>query len=209
MLSGSQTLVSTLKACVNYRSFGLWSLLLVVLWLLSPAGGQAVLRAMTLEQHVVNSTYPLMFHPAQDVGVPFLTDMWGSASGQSSLAGITRMTMGAAISAPNAAAVLANGTNTNFERGLRQLGGAAKVIAAARTDVWGNVRMPYLEKLPAYNVEAPHSWVHVPTDETTVFESLIGVPIRGIPDDVIGNASFTVAAAYTTLKVSQVPQRLY
>ncbi|KAF3048550.1 hypothetical protein E8E11_009603 [Didymella keratinophila] len=41
VLSRSQTLASTLKACVSYRSFELWSLLLVILWSLSPAGGQA------------------------------------------------------------------------------------------------------------------------------------------------------------------------
>lgn len=165
-----------------------------------------MLRAMTLEQHVINSTYPLMYHPTQDIGIPFLADMWGSASGQSALAGIVRMTIGAAISAPNAAAILVNGTNTNFQSSVRRLGGAAKVITAARTDVWGNVRVPYLEKLPGYNAEVPYAWVDVPTNETIVFESLIGVPVRGIPDDIVGNASFTVSAAYTTLKVSQVSQ---
>ncbi|KAJ4381903.1 hypothetical protein N0V86_003272 [Didymella sp. IMI 355093] len=103
------------------------------------------------------------------------------------------------------AAILVNGSDPNFERGLQQLGGAEKVIAAAKTDVWGNVRMPYLEKLPEYNIETPYAWVDVPVDETTVFESLIGVPIRGIPDNIVGNASFMVSAAYTTLKVSQVP----
>lgn len=203
MLSGSQTLVSTLKACVNFRCLGLWTLLLILVWSLSPAGGQAVLRSMTLEQHVENTTYPLMYHPTQEIGIPFLTSMWGSGSGQSQLAGIVRMAMGAAISAPNAAAILVNGSNANFERGVERLGGVANVIAAAKTDVWGNVRMPYLERLPGYNAETPHTWVDVPTDETTVFESLIGVPVRGIPDNLVGNASFTVSAAYTTLKVSQ------
>ncbi|KAJ4404723.1 hypothetical protein N0V91_005671 [Didymella pomorum] len=111
--------------------------------------------------------------------------------------------MGAAISAPNAAAILVNGTDANLEHGLRQLGGAAKVIAAARTDVWGNVRMPYLEKLPGYNAEEPYAWVGVPTNEITVFESLVGVPVRGIPDNLVGNASFTVSAAYATLKCAE------
>jgi hypothetical protein len=162
---------------------------------------------MTVEQHVIKYTYPLMYHPTEDISIPFLTDMWGSASGQSALAGIVRMTMGAAISAPNAAAILVNGTDANLEHGLRQLGGAAKVIAAARTDVWGNVRMPYLEKLPGYNAEEPYAWVGVPTNEITVFESLVGVPVRGIPDNLVGNASFTVSAAYATLKVSRIPPR--
>lgn len=176
--------------------------MLLIAWSLSPAGGQAVLRSVAIERPVLNTTHSLMYHPAQSIGIPFETDMWGSASGQSGLAGAVRMMMGAAISAPNAAAILVNGSNEDFASGIRRLGGAAKVIASAKTDVWGNARMPYLEKLPGYNNRTPYEWVNVPTDETVVYESLIGVPVRGLPDNIVGNATFSVSAAYTTLQVS-------
>jgi len=112
------------------------------------------------------------------------------------------MILGAVLSAPNAAAILANGTSPTFDESIERLGGVAKVLEASKMDIWGNVRMPYLEKLPHYNRETPHDWVDVPTDEIPVYESLIGIPIRGIPPGIVGNLTFAVSAAYTTLKVS-------
>ena len=78
------------------------------------------------------------------------------------------MVVGAAISAPNATALLVNRSSPDFQQVIERLGGATKIIAVAKTDVWGNIRIPYLEMVPGYRNETPHAWVDVPSDETIV-----------------------------------------
>ena len=120
MLSSSYTLVSTMKACINLQFLSIWTFVLLVLWSLSPAGGQAVLRSITIEQPIENTTYPLVYCPSREAGVPFDQSIWGSASSgaQNSAGGAIRMIFGAVLSAPNAAAILANGTSTEFEQSI-------------------------------------------------------------------------------------------
>ncbi|KAF2754488.1 hypothetical protein EJ05DRAFT_143158 [Pseudovirgaria hyperparasitica] len=206
LLSSSDTVVSTLKTCFDLQYISIWPLALIAIWLLSPAGGQAVLRALTLHTPVLTASYPLTYHPSSAIGIPLDTLTWGSASSgfYGAAGGVVRMAFGAVISAPNAAALLVNGTTTagSFDEAVERLGGVEKVLAAARTDIWGNVRMPLLEMLPGYDAGKPGEWVDVPTDQVPVYESLVGVPVRGVPMGEVGNLTFGIAAAYTRLTCS-------
>jgi hypothetical protein len=202
MLSNSHTLVSTIRACVTFQFFSLWTAVLLIIWALSPAGGQAVLRSVTIEQAAQNTSYPLVYFPATTDGIPFYEDLWNSASTLASNAAMIKTLLGAVITAPNSAALLANGSSLNFEDGLDRLGGAAKVISASKQDIWGNVRVPYLELLPGYKIHTPFDWVEVPTDQVVAYESLVGIPVRGTPLGDVGNITFPLSAVYTTLKVS-------
>ena len=116
--------------------------------------------------------------------------------------------MGAAFSAPIAAFVEPYKNQTDsYKNGLSRFGDFANMQMASKKDIWGNVRMPYLEKLIGYDFDNPYAWVDVTAhnlDLSVPYESLIGVPIRGLPDFTVGNATFLMSAAYTTFQVSLI-----
>lgn len=112
------------------------------------------------------------------------------------------MVFSAAISAPNAIDALSNTSTLGVTDGLKDMGGEAYVREIGKMDIWGNPRIPYLEKLPGYSVEKPFEWVDVPTDEIPIYASLVGIPVRGLPAHVTGNATFEVGAVYVTVNVS-------
>lgn len=115
-----------------------------------------------------------------------------------------RTMFGAAMTSPSAAGICANESSPKFSEGIERLGGLAEVIEASKTDIWGNVRMPYLELLPGYKRGSPYDWVDLPTDHIPAYESLAGIPVRGLPLGDIGNLSFRVSAVYAALKVSVI-----
>ncbi|KAH7121729.1 hypothetical protein B0J13DRAFT_512378 [Dactylonectria estremocensis] len=202
ILLGSQTLVNTLKSAFTIRVFSLWTLLLAVLWTISPIGGQAVLRTISIAAHVEAQDYGLNYSPAANVGLPFNHYLWGSASTRGHQLGQIYPMFGAALSAPNALAQASNGSSPYFDTAVRQLGGAAVASVAARVDLWGNVRVPEITSLLGYRSQDPHRWIEVPSDQLVTYESLVGVPVRGMPSEAAGNLSFQLSAAYLTLECS-------
>lgn len=108
---------------------------------------------------------------------------------------------GAAISASNAIAQASNGSSPTFDAAIRGLGGVDTAIAAARMDLWQNVRVPEITDLPDYNPQDPYRWLLVPADRLVTYESLVGVPVRGIPQETPGNISFQLSTTYATLGV--------
>lgn len=198
MFSQSQTLVSTLKECYNLRNLGLWAFLLVGLWSFSPAGGQAVLRLLTIEDNYLTASQDLAYYPRHNLS-------W--SAGNNGLSGATsqrvywQMLLGTALSAPGAEVLLANGSSEGFEDAINRLSLPA-AISGTRQDMWGNVRIPTLHLLPGYDENSPEQWVDVPTDSIVEVESLVGVPIRGIRDTGIGNVTFEISASYNLFEVS-------
>lgn len=108
---------------------------------------------------------------------------------------------GAAISASNAIAQASNGSSPTFDAAIRGLGGVDTAIVAARMDLWQNVRVPEITGLPGYDSEDPYRWLQVPTDRLVTYESLVGVPVRGIPQETPSNISFQLSTTYATLEV--------
>ncbi|KAK8216122.1 hypothetical protein IWZ01DRAFT_524968 [Phyllosticta capitalensis] len=198
MFSQSQTLVSTLKECYNLRNLGLWAFLLVGLWSFSPAGGQAVLRLLTIEDNYLTASQDLAYYPRHNLS-------W--SAGNNGLSGATsqrvywQMLLGTALSAPGAEVLLANGSSEGFEDAINRLSLPA-AISGTRQDMWGNVRIPTLHLLPGYDENSPEQWVDVPTDSIVEVESLVGVPIRGIRDTGIGNVTFEISASYNLFECS-------
>lgn len=67
VLTTSQTLISALRGCFDLRIFSMWSAFLILVWALSPVGGQAVLRSMETTVHEASQTYPLRFYPSNNI----------------------------------------------------------------------------------------------------------------------------------------------
>ncbi|KAF2137023.1 uncharacterized protein K452DRAFT_279190 [Aplosporella prunicola CBS 121167] len=199
MLMGSQTLVSTIKSCYSLRLWGLWAVLLIALWTLSPVGGQAILRSISLERSVEKTNHALIYHPVNNI-TSFSQSPWVGPSGTNSLFGQVRALFGTALSSFSSLPLFSNGSDPDFENTIAQLGGKAETIKAIQTDVWGNVRIPFLQLLPGYNRSDLYQWVNVPTEEVPPYESLIGVPIRGLPMGVVGNMTLQLSTFYTAFK---------
>ncbi|KAL4725720.1 hypothetical protein ACLX1H_007872 [Fusarium chlamydosporum] len=93
----------------------------------------------------------------------------------------------------------ANGSSPNFRESLEQVGGPDEARRLCKQDVWGNVRLPYLHMLSGYNSSDHYSWVYVPNNTIPPYESLVGIPIRGVPSIRAGNATMMVQSSYISL----------
>jgi hypothetical protein len=201
VLLSSQTLVSALKSPFVVRIFTFWTLVLGLIWVISPAGGQAAYRTVRLMSLIETTTHDLMYSPAADIGLPFNRILWASSSNLATQLGRVYALFGAAISASNAIAQASNGSSPTFDTAIRGLGGVDTAIVAARMDLWQNVRVPEITVLLGYDSQDPYRWLQVPTDRLVTYESLVGVPVRGIPQGTPGNISFQLSTAYATLEV--------
>ncbi|KAF4991419.1 hypothetical protein FGRMN_7822, partial [Fusarium graminum] len=201
VLLGSQTFVNTLKTAFSLRIVSPWSILLAIIWTFSPLGGQAVLRAIQVTSNIQVQNHNITYNPAANVGLPFNSFIWESTYFKSYQGKVIPM-FGAALSAPNALLQASNGSSSDFDKVVEQLGRVAVVSAEARTDLWGNVRVPEITSLPGYTRENPHGWVEVPSDRVVTYESLIGIPIKGAPPKTAGNMSLQLSATYLALECS-------
>ncbi|KAM0421035.1 hypothetical protein ACHAPT_011106 [Fusarium lateritium] len=201
VLLGSQTLTNTLRSAVMIRVFSPWTFLLAILWSISPLGGQAVLRTIYTTSHANARDYELMYSPAATIGPPLNYGLWESASYRNTQLGEIAPMFGAALSSPNALGQAANGSSPNFDAMIERIGGSAVASAAARVDLWGNVRVPEIASLPGYRSNDPHRWLDVPSDQLVTYDSLVGIPIRGMPSQTPGKVTLDLSAAYLALEV--------
>ncbi|KPA41667.1 hypothetical protein FLAG1_05421 [Fusarium langsethiae] len=201
-LLGSQTLVSTIKTAFVLRMMSLWTLVLFLLWTFSPLGGQAVLRTIQTTLYTSSQNHEASYVPAADIGLPLNYGIWESASSKANHLGRILPMFGAALSAPNALAQASNGSSTNFDAVIQDLGGVDVASNNARVDLWGNVRVPEITQLPDYDSSNPYKWIKVPSDQLVTYESLIGIPIRGIPSNSAGNFTLQASASYMALECS-------
>ncbi|KAF4443182.1 hypothetical protein F53441_11491 [Fusarium austroafricanum] len=194
ILMGSLTMTSTLKLMVWVRLISFWSPLLIMAWALSPLGGQSVLRAVTLEAEVIQHDFPIVTYPSTEwkAGFDHLPVLVAPPYG-------LRTVFGAAFSSSATRLMHANGSSPNFSNTLKQVGGPDEARRITQQDAWGNVRIPFLHMLKGYDLDKPHVWVDVPNNTIPPYESLIGVPIRGIPSTRAGNATMMLQSSYISL----------
>ncbi|EKJ74661.1 hypothetical protein FPSE_05129 [Fusarium pseudograminearum CS3096] len=202
ILLGSQTLINTIKTAFVLRMLSVWTLVLFVLWTFSPLGGQAVLRTIRTKSHISSQEHKISYIPAADAGPPLNFALWESSSTRGDQLGRILPMFGAALSAPNALAQASNGSSKRFDAVIKQLGGVDVASKDAKVDLWGNVRVPEITQLPGYNNLDLYNWIKVPSDQLATYESLIGIPIRGIPSNSAGNFTLQISASYIALECS-------
>ncbi|KIW87468.1 uncharacterized protein Z519_11791 [Cladophialophora bantiana CBS 173.52] len=202
-LLGSQTVFGAMKSAYILRLFGLSTLCLFLLWSLNPVGGQAVLRAITLEPTFAEENVDIKYMVSDPRVTPWYEAFQG-ASSYTMYRPLVSTLFGAALFSPDAALQYSNGTSSgsSFANIVAQLGGIDSAITRSTTDSWGNVRIPALHLLPAFNPADPQRWIEVPTDEIPPYESIIGVPLRQLPSRGVGNLSFTLETNYHVLHCS-------
>ncbi|OMP87536.1 hypothetical protein BK809_0007623 [Diplodia seriata] len=92
--------------------------------------------------------------------------------------------------------------DTDVNDPVDALGGLTEAVRIAQRDLWGDIRIPYLEYLSEYDAQNPYAWVNVSDYELSVYESLVGMKITGLNNSQIGNTTVQVEASYPTLNVS-------
>ncbi|OJD33152.1 uncharacterized protein BKCO1_3300089 [Diplodia corticola] len=202
ILTTSQTLVSTFRGCFSHRIFGIWTAVLVVIWSLSPAGGQAVLRSVEPEVHKQHRDYPLSYYPSGSLFDNMAASPFVGASGSTWAKGKLHRAVDAAISSLDATVLFSKGTSPGFDAAVQRLGGEEQAAQSAQSDPWGNVRIPFLHLLPGYNEEDRGAWIDVSQTEIAPYSSLIGHTIRGVPQSSVGNISLSLQTVYQTLSAS-------
>lgn len=188
-----------MKGFYNLHYFPVWTILLLILWAFSPIGGQAALNSIRLERVLNHSERSLMYFPAPLLNSTAVSD-FTSASGLSDGKAIVRLLLGTALSSPSALGLFSNGSSPSFNDTISRFG-IAEAVQASQRDAWGSFRVPVIDLLPGYDANNPHEWVTVPSEEIVGYESLVGLPVRGLPSNSVGNMSFIVPTMYTKLEV--------
>ncbi|KAI0855082.1 hypothetical protein F4860DRAFT_521981 [Xylaria cubensis] len=168
LLFGSTTLGSAIETLFErrFRYFDINSVGLLLLWALSPLGGQATLRVIGYDD--VLTTRPLELSYLDYTRSTFPDLLLGDDLGASTIASASAFV--SSFSSP-----------ISFQ--------------TSASDLWGNVKTPVLETLPGYKSANPGDWVRVPVDSTEIsYASLIGVPIGNVPE--IGRTQFQTEVAY-------------
>ncbi|XEU97375.1 hypothetical protein FSHL1_002661 [Fusarium sambucinum] len=193
-LLGSLTLTNTLKSFFWVKLFSFWSPVLMLAWTLSPLGGQSVLRAVALQAETASFDFPTISYPSTNFSAGFdrLPALYALPFG-------LRTIFGAAFSSSATRLMHVNGSSPNFTESLEQVGGPDEARRLCKQDVWGNVRLPYLHLLDGYDSNKPQKWVYVPNDTIPPYESLVGIPIRGVPTMRAGNSTMMVQSSYISL----------
>lgn len=162
-------------------AFSLPTILMGILWAMSPAGGQSSLRILYQTSQTSVSSTNVRYMDTGPLG--FLYTYYTLLEGYD--LGINQTDLPFSITSSFAAALMQD-INTKI----------------SPRDSWGNPKIPRLDML---NHLAPdeNGWVKV-SQETTVesFGSLFGLPLLGVPDQ--GTVEFDIESAYVQLRPSSI-----
>lgn len=150
---GSRTVVSAVTTQIQLRAFNLAGLALILVWSLSPLGGQSILH--------------VLFTPMQQTSVTKDISYWNMRQ--------------QSYSAPegNFQIVWYPGFTSLLQFAL--LG--APSTKTGPMDLWGNVKIPLLSSLISQGgVQGSDGWIHAPSNDSVTYSSLFGLPLSGIEE---------------------------
>lgn len=206
LLTG-QTAISALKNLFILRYVKVWTMAIIAVWCLSPLGGQAIVRSLSLESNMESTEIPAAHYfsqtPLKLMDTGNLTgDINAFSSSYNKYPPIPdfRRRVMSALSGPDLLISHANMSNPGFQEAVSGIGGYPEASRLGRQDMWHNVRVPFMEYLDGYNANNPKNWTSVPNNEINPFSSFIGVPIRGGSHHRAGNSSMVLHSRYQTLE---------
>jgi hypothetical protein len=180
-LASSTSLTSTVTSQLQLRVLSVLGVALVAVWSLSPIGGQASVRIMTIGSkdtqvpdtfsYMTNNGYLGAYTPADmdqqgksSAGVVFVAALMGSAATKSS-----------------------------------------------PLDLWGNVKIPRIEGYEDAGPANDEGWYDVDARDVDAFSSLIGIPIAGINETNFIEYVTRVQTSYLSLQCylnTSIPERM-
>ncbi|KAI8964326.1 hypothetical protein F5Y11DRAFT_102623 [Daldinia sp. FL1419] len=150
--------------------FDVHSLCLLIIWALSPLGGQASFRIITYRDIPI----------PQNLTLDFLD--FSNASSPVALSSVDIVNLLDVIDSSFVSSLVSSAS-----------------ISQSPMDPWGNIKIPFIENLPGYDSANEDEWIpYSGYTETTPYSSLIGVPVSNIPKT--GNTEFTVEASYWNIR---------
>ena len=152
-LIGSQNLLGAVKTAFMLRQVGLTSSAIILLWGLSPLGGQSSLRVLDTKRVDVLGSQLI---PYFDTNATFESNFMGAS----------------AMASAN------NGMSAIYQASLL----APEKIQSSSNDLWGNVKIPIMEYLPGYNT-AEKSWTSANHSQKISYSSLTGLMVAGLADE--------------------------
>ncbi|EXA31149.1 hypothetical protein FOVG_17545 [Fusarium oxysporum f. sp. pisi HDV247] len=183
---------------------GSWAICVIAVWSLSPLGGQAALRSLGLQQNPMFTELPATYYLGNNKSEIYQYYRSGAsvfigASAEQSMISDMRTVLSASFSTQDVLVSHANTSSPHYNDIITDLGGKWEVSCRGCRGLWRNIRIPFLELLPAYDASDPHTWISVPEDEIVPYASLIGLPIRGSSFERPGNSTMAVHFHYQTL----------
>lgn len=71
---------------------------------------------------------------------------------------------------------------------------AAPLLANRNQDLWGNIRIPAIERL---ETEGATDWIAMPRNDNMTYSSLLGMPVKPLPS--LGTTSFILPGSYLSI----------
>ncbi|KAH7310908.1 hypothetical protein B0I35DRAFT_412335 [Stachybotrys elegans] len=202
-LMGSQTVLGTLFKGIELRLASLVTVPLLIVWGLSPLGGQAILRSIERVMVTETTLVPLSYM-ALDPRASDSFDVRPGRSSSTNSANAPEALFGTAILSTAASLHELNNTRqaSDFERIISSLGGVDAAIQASRRDVWNHARIPIVDLLPGFDQQRFNDgqWLEVPNDRVVSYSSSFGVPVFNLPIQREGNMSFSIQTSYTRFR---------
>ncbi|SCO80939.1 uncharacterized protein FRV6_05152 [Fusarium oxysporum] len=200
----SQTTASALKNILTMGWIGSWAICVIAVWSLSPLGGQAALRSLGLQQNPMFTELPATYYLGNNKSEIYQYYRSGASvfigpSAEQSMISDMRTVLSASFSTQDVLVSHANTSSPHYNDIITDLGGKWEASCRGCRGLWRNIRIPFLELLPAYDASDPHTWISVPEDEIVPYASLIGLPIRGSSFERLGNSTMAVHFHYQTL----------
>jgi hypothetical protein len=169
-LIGSNTMFGTLETQVLLRMFGFLGFTLIVLWALSPLGGQASLRLLNVEQGLLTGGNEIRYYSTNQ------TSMY------------------------NASLLDSSGTLFNGEAFVSGLYASSLLSAnktkSDPVDSWGNLRVPRIQSLDPK--EGSDGWRKVPPGHQDYY-SLMSLPLVNVFTTEMpptAQVNFSIESAY-------------
>ncbi|KAF2501242.1 hypothetical protein BU16DRAFT_569391 [Lophium mytilinum] len=180
LLMASQSVWGTVESQFLMRRLTVVGAHLLILWSLSPLGGQASLRLLGTAGEANNTSHKIRYLTTGPGGT-----LWGLETG---FAGDQ---VAADVDALYTAALLAPNS-----------------IKLGPQDTWGNVKIPSMVSLNESTADAD-GWISTPISMAAAedYSSLMGLPVVGRP--LNANANFSMESTYLSVQCSKFTQPLY
>jgi hypothetical protein len=201
----SQTVFSTLKTTINLWRITLASAALFILWSLSPVGGQASLRAITLEKEFTDQLVSISYMSTDPRQWPYIPNL--NRGGKTAKQTVVQALFTSALLTQASPLQYLNRTaqQADFDKLIAELGGKVSLIEKSTVDTWGNIRLPAFHLLPGLDSKscANLTWIAVSRNQLPPYTSDIGIPVQNLPVTGVGNLSFTMLASYYKFEMSE------
>jgi len=180
------------------------SVALLVLWLFNPLGSQASFRGVYLVNTVGHGTGKISYYSHNLSTQEGLSVFQGDTNKPT-----IRSLYSAALYDATSNIQYVNNENTTFKTAVMKLGGPQSAGVQSAMDSWGNVRIPTLEHLDAYDAADPSKWIRPSWREHPQnYSSLVGDRFDGLDRSFTGNTTFNMTTSYQNFNVGPIFTRV-